>query len=170
MVLGSVKDRPVLHLRYSRSEMALETLGIAALAFCFVLLAINWSVLPDRIPSHFSFSGEVDGWSSKGTILIVPLVMLFLYCGLTALVRVPHYFNYPRAITPENAERQYRLARLLLFFVKTVIASIAAFVIWNLVENASAAHPHVDIIFLPIILGLLFGGIGTYLYAALRRR
>ncbi len=150
--------------------MALEAIGIAAFAFCAALLALNWSALPERVPSHFSFNGEVDGWSSRGTMLAVPLVMLLLYCGLTALARIPHYFNYPRAITPGNAERQYRLARLLIFFIKTVLATIAAFVIWNLVENATAAHPHVNIIFLPIILGLLFGGIGVYLYAALRRR
>lgn len=56
----------------------------------FVVLAIYWNDLPARVPSHWSFRGQIDGWATKTPgIFIVPLTAL----GMTALLRVLPWFD-----------------------------------------------------------------------------
>ncbi len=40
----------------------LETVLLAA---PFVVLAIYWNDLPARVPMHWNFRGQIDGWSSE---------------------------------------------------------------------------------------------------------
>ena len=35
-----------------------------------------WNQLPDKMPSHWGFSGQVDGWSSKPqAVFMMPCIM-----------------------------------------------------------------------------------------------
>ena len=47
-----------------------------------------WGQLPNQIPTHWGFSGEVDGWSSKAfAVFVLPLILLathWLCIGITA--------------------------------------------------------------------------------------
>lgn len=51
---------------------------------CLILLIITWILaiqafpsLPSTIPSHFNAKGEVNGYSSKATIFLLPAVGTF---------------------------------------------------------------------------------------------
>ncbi|MBA3649905.1 MAG: SdpI family protein [Chthoniobacterales bacterium] len=58
-------------------------LEIVLLSAPFLALAIYWNDLPARVPTHWDFRGEINGWMSKVPgILIVPLTAL----GITALL------------------------------------------------------------------------------------
>jgi len=57
--------------------------GLVAVAF--VASAVAYSNLPERIPIHWNFRGEVDGFGPRGTIFLIPFVMLFMM-GLMALL------------------------------------------------------------------------------------
>ncbi|SEB80090.1 Protein of unknown function [Nocardioides exalbidus] len=50
------------------------------------VVALAWSaaVLPERVPSHFDGSGRVDAWSSRGS-----LVLLWVVVGLVVVVGIP---------------------------------------------------------------------------------
>lgn len=39
-----------------------------------------WNYFPDQMPTHWNFSGEIDGWSSKG----------FAVFGTTGIILVTH--------------------------------------------------------------------------------
>ena len=56
----------------------------------FVVLAIYWNDLPARVPIHWNFRGQIDGWAAKTPgIFIIPLTAL----GVTALLRVLPWFD-----------------------------------------------------------------------------
>ena len=41
---------------------------------------IMWNKLPEKMPTHWGFSGEVDGWSDKPfAIFFIPLFMLAIH-------------------------------------------------------------------------------------------
>ena len=60
---------------------------VAALLLApFVVLAVFWNQLPERIPIHLNIRGEIDGWASKTTgLLVTPLIGL-LVVGLLYVV------------------------------------------------------------------------------------
>ena len=114
--------RPVVKLPRSRAENVVDGLTAIVLLAWFRVALWYWPGLPARVPMHFNAAGKVDGWGPRWTIWLLPAVGVVLAVFLTVLSRFPHTFNYPCAITPENAERQYRMARLLLGIVKLGVA------------------------------------------------
>ena len=65
-------------------------LEIILLAAPFVALSIYWNDLPARVPTHWDFRGQIDGWGAKTPgIFIIPLTAL----GLTALLRILPWFD-----------------------------------------------------------------------------
>ncbi len=68
----------------------LSWLEAILLAAPFIVLAIYWNELPDRVPTHWDFRGQVDGWSAKTPgLFLIPLIAL----GMTALLRVLPWFD-----------------------------------------------------------------------------
>lgn len=68
-----------------------KQLIISSIIILLPILAglLLWNRLPDTVPTHWGFSGEADGWSSKGfAVFVPPVIMLALhwFCHLiTAL-------------------------------------------------------------------------------------
>ena len=75
----------------------LDWLEIVLLAAPFLALAICWNDLPARVPTHWDFRGQVDGWSPKiPGICIAPVTAL----GITVLLRVLPSFDPRLRRTP----------------------------------------------------------------------
>ncbi|WP_287417447.1 DUF1648 domain-containing protein [Oceanithermus sp.] len=55
-----------------RAKIALMLLVSAALVW--LVAAPNNLTLPDTVPAHLNFAGEIDRWGSKIEVLILPLV------------------------------------------------------------------------------------------------
>ena len=137
----------------------------------FVLLVmLQWNRLPPQVPSHFGLSGEPDAWSSRSTILILPLIAAVIYVSLTLLTRIPHTYNYPWPITDANAEEQYRLSQRLLRIVKNIVVLLFGIVYVVTVRVAAGEAQGLTVWFLPLLLGSVAATIGWYLYAARRAR
>jgi len=65
------------------------------LAGTWLLALWGWSAAPDRIPSHWGLSGEVDGWSGRAILFLLPAVAIFIYLLTIALPRIdPSRANY----------------------------------------------------------------------------
>jgi len=93
---------------------AADTVAVLAIAASVQLVVRAWMDLPDRIPVHFGLNGQPDAWGGKGALAIGPIVSLASVLLLAIVNRSPHTFNYPVAVTPENAQRQYAIARELM--------------------------------------------------------
>jgi immunity protein, SdpI family len=107
----------------------LSWLEMILLAAPFVALAIYWNDLPARIPMHWNFRGQIDGWATKTPgIFIIPLTAL----GTTALLRVLPRFDPRLRRTPGDESRMpvvlpiVRIALLgllgAIFFVQIAVS------------------------------------------------
>lgn len=130
------------------------------LAFATPFVA-GWGPLPDRVPLHYRLDGTPDGWGAHVTIHLLFAVAAIVSAGLLALTRVPHHYNYPIAITAENAEEQYRLARRLLLLLANVIPALFLYAnlgTWRVATGLQSGLSPMFISFaVPAILTLVAG-------------
>jgi uncharacterized membrane protein len=105
---------------YSKPEIVLEILAAVGLLVTFIYILLKYSTLPATIPIHFNFDGAADSWGSKASILFLPAVSVFLYVLMTIAGFFPQYFNYAVKVTPENVERQFKIARAFMAVLKIV--------------------------------------------------
>ena len=108
-------------LKFTRFQKWIELLAIAVLFILFAFLVSNWSSIPARIPSHYDASGLIDGWGSKNSLLLLPLVCLVMYALLTVVSFFPKTWNVPVKLTDENRLRVYTVTRSLLCVLKAVL-------------------------------------------------
>lgn len=116
------ETRPALPIERPPWEVILTGAALLALVLQIALVGLVWRRLPDEVPMHFDFAGRPDRWGGRGTLLLLPLVTAALMGLLEVVGRFPRSFNYPWPITPENAARQYALARGLLVALRTILA------------------------------------------------
>lgn len=95
---------------------------------------------------------------------------LLLYTGLTLVARIPHHYNYPWAITPSNAERQYALARRLLLGLRAVMIWFFVLILWETARVARGDAEMLSPLFLLIFLGAIGSCMAWYFIAARRAR
>lgn len=62
----------------------LEGLCLAALAEGFLLPIALWGRIPDRIPGHYNAAGEIDRWTGKWELFLLPAFGVILYMMLSA--------------------------------------------------------------------------------------
>jgi uncharacterized BrkB/YihY/UPF0761 family membrane protein len=100
----------------------------------------------------------------------LPAVGIALYALLTMLARVPHRFNYPWIITPQNQERQFLLARRLVLTLRALIALLLVSLFLDATLVAQGKVRGLGWWFMPLGLSLIAAVIGLYFRAARRAR
>jgi uncharacterized membrane protein len=114
--------------KYSTSQVIIEASALVVLLYSFAYVITNWSTIPEQIPSHFNFYGQIDSWSSKNFIFFPVLVSLFLYLMLTVVSFFPSMWNMPVKITEENWERAYHYTRYMITILKLELVSVFAYI------------------------------------------
>jgi uncharacterized membrane protein len=154
----------------SARDYLCEAAGIAGLLVLAGVVGSAWPDLPASVPSHFGPDGLPDAFGPRGTILILPAAGLGLYLLLTVISRFPHTFNFPWPVTPENAERQYRIARAALCALKGQTLWLFVYISWRTVSVARGEAGGLGIWFLPVFLALMAITTACFFWRSYRMR
>lgn len=122
---------------------------LVLIAGLFVVAAVAWPVVPDRIPVHWNFAGNVDRYGGKFEgVLAVPLMAAAMYVLMLFLPRIdPSRANY------DNFRKAYGLIRFSL------LAVLAA--VYGCILLVAIGRP-VDInLLVPLFVGVLFCVLGN---------
>ncbi len=164
------QERPQLALQRSAAEWTLEALAAVGLVCCLAYAGVSYAALPAQIPVHFGVDGQVDRVGSKAELWLLPPIAAGVYTILSVVALFPQRFNYPVAITAENAARQYRIARLLLIALKAEITWLFVAVLWAIVQAAGRASIGPELWVVPVFIVLILGTVAAGLLAAIRAR
>jgi uncharacterized membrane protein len=149
----------------------LEAISLGALV---VLFWITWRVLsvparlPDRIPTHFDFAGQANGWSSPATLWLLPAVAVGIYLLMTVMVRFPATFNYPVPVTDENRSRLEALSIRLVAWMKAEILCLFAWIQWMIVAAARQGHNSMSPVLVPVFIVAILATAGWHSLAMRR--
>jgi uncharacterized membrane protein len=161
-------SRPKINLKTTGIDWILEAIALMGVLVTWLLAISNYSALPDTLPRHFNLEGQPDGFGSKSILFILPIVIIAVYAILTVAARFPHSFNYPYAITEENAERQYKNSTLMLRVLKVITVGMFLYLTLATILNGLGYMQGLGPWFVPVTLLSLLGTVGIYLYKGYR--
>ena len=147
---------PEIKIKKTTTDTLIEAIGWLTLVVLWSLAIFSYAGLPDIIPIHFKYSGQPDNYGSKNLIFILPILGTILFVGMTVLNKYPHMYNYPGAITIENAQKQYTRATRMIRYLKVAIILIFTVLVVFIQKTATGKTEGLDARFLPVTVGLLF--------------
>ena len=120
------------------SDRLLELVAAAWATFNLVLTGIMYGKAADKVPSHFNFSGEADGWSDKSEYWIIAGVMLVAMLISAAAAYNRKMVNLPIRLKPAVFYRQIgligRMCRVLTLVIgvlwTVIILAMSPDVVW----------------------------------------
>lgn len=115
-----------MKLKNSKMDIAMEIICFAALVGMTAFLVSEWSGMPEKIPMHYDWAGNIDRWGKKSELLFLPIMTWGLYAFITFLEQIPQIWNTGVTVTEENKVRVYRVLKymiktLKLFFVLSFV-------------------------------------------------
>lgn len=130
------QQRPKLKIPKTKSEWVRDIIGYFSFFAAIIFLLIVWRDLPDQVPAHFNFKGEVDRYGAKFELLILPGISLFLLVLMQTFEKYPEMHNYPERLNESNAEQFYLNSRKMVNQLKNISLILFALIMF---ESASIA-------------------------------
>ncbi len=132
----------------TRWKSELPLLLIVALPF--VYLASIWGALPEEVPIHWNVAGEVDGYGSKSSLLLLPFLLPVL--TYVVLLVVP-------SIDPKKTiHKMGNKYGQIKFAMTTLMSGLACFFIYQ-AQSTEAMNTN----FIFVIIGVLLLVVGNYM-------
>lgn len=154
---------PPFRPELTSTDRLLEMMALLIIAALWLMVVFSYQILPETIPIHFNIKGEVDGYGSRLTLIIIPLFATLLIPGMLWLSRYPHIFNYPTKITPENKTAQYRLAARFIRIMAVGLGVVFLHIVWMIIHSAETRQDTSSWLIILPILAISFFPLFIYL-------
>lgn len=132
-------------IRKNKGKLILSSLVILLPMVMGLLL---WDKLPEKITTHWGIQGQSDGWSGRGFLLAIPLLLLALHwLGILFTVK-----------DPKNADQHPKAFNLVIWIVPALSIMMMGFVYFTALGNVFSALRLMQLVF-----GLMFLILGNYM-------
>jgi uncharacterized membrane protein len=128
-----------------KKEMPILTI----IALPIFYLMYIWKSLPDKVPTHFNSSGEIDAWGDKSfLILMVLLLPVFTYVLMLVI---------PKIDPNKRLEIMGGKYNQLKFILVSFMSILVLFIIY-ISKNQTLSSPSIIL----VLIGILFFALGNY--------
>ena len=110
-----------IEIRKNALDVIETIVSLLCIVGVVVYLLLAWGSIPDRIPGHYNALGEVDHWSGKSSLIVLPIISWLIFGFITLVERYPQIWNTGITVTEQNRERVYRLLKNLIALVKMFV-------------------------------------------------
>ncbi|WP_292008326.1 DUF1648 domain-containing protein [Chryseobacterium sp.] len=143
----------------------LLSINILLLISLWIFTGTHYSGLPDTIPTHFDFHGEVDGQGHKRMIWFLPAIATFIFLLFVSLSRMP---NSPMLNVPKEFRKKEPLGIMLFSMLIPLQLLLGSIVM----ESISVAQNKKDGLsnFSFVLVGMLFVVIGINIFIMYRKK
>ena len=120
-------DLPKIDIKLTKNQQRQIAIGWIMIVINFIIIGIFYTDLPDSIPAHFNYKGDVNGYGHKDSIWTLPNIMALTYTLLFLIIKKvkPWNMNYPVKVTENNAPRIYKISLQMLIYMNLLISIIA---------------------------------------------
>ena len=145
-------NRPRIKVSFETVDIIIEFISVTLLILMWSYCITNFNELPDTIATHFNAAGEPDGFGSKHTVWIIPIIATVMYIGLFILNKYPHIHNYMVNITEENALKNYKFSTRVTRIVNFLCVVLMAYITYIIVESAFGRPFNFATWFVPVVI------------------
>ena len=146
-------------------DKIMMVLSVLILLSATLFVIMNWGEMPEQIPSHYNFKGEVDDYGGKG-ILVFTLVMGWVMLLTFWIVGMfPKYWNTGVERTPANAAAVNRIIRDMMSVMQLSLAAMFSYM-----SVTPALGVNMGRWFTPVFLLAIFGTIIVTVVRLIRNR
>ena len=124
-----------MKIKNSLADIIMEVLGLVMLIGTPLYLVIRWPSIPDKLPMHYNFAGEIDRWGGKGEILFLVVMVWILYLMISLVEHFPSVWNTGVQVTLENRMRVYRTLKYMVKTLKLAMTLVFTFLIFKTVAG-----------------------------------
>ena len=144
------------------SDRILELVAAAMAVLLLILTGVLYSQAPETVPTHFSFSGEADGWEGKVFYWILAGIMLvgMIICASAAYNR--KLVNLPIRLKPEVFYRQIGLISRMCRIMTVVLGFIWLAVLLAMSASFIGVSEGVAVALIPFSVMLMLGVVFFY--------
>lgn len=143
-----------MKLKNNLADKIMEAICLVLMIGIALYLILFWSRIPDKIPMHYDWGGNIDRWGNKGEIIIIPIMTWIMYLFLTGIEMLPKLWNTGVTVTAENAARVYRVLKYLMKTMKLIVVVDFSFMTINTLVGQNMPGW-----FTPVFLFLTFGNL-----------
>ncbi|MBF8458048.1 SdpI family protein [Kaistella sp. G5-32] len=122
---------------------------IAIVLLPFVYIALIWNKLPEKIPVHWNFEGEIDRYGEKIEILLIPILLPLLIYVIFLVI--------PKIDPKKKLNNMGNKLQTLKFLLTTLMSGLALFIIYSS-QSKTSASPNIIFLF----IGVLYVVLGNY--------
>lgn len=111
--------RPIVKIKPSIGDKIVEILGL------MIVVSMVWFSLT----MYGRFSKIIPNDTNISMLIIVPIIGVILYIGLSVLQKFPHVLNYAVEVNDDNYIKLYSRAVKVIRYAKIVLVLTFAFII-----------------------------------------
>jgi uncharacterized membrane protein len=146
-----------------------EILAASALAFTTIIVVLNYSSLPQQIPTHFDSANIANGWSDKSFLWILVAFAAFLYI-VPSLIRFIPKNSISMPVRPEQREAALPFLFAMSDWIKAEISCLFAFIQYSMIDDAKGYGKSLTALFIPMIFCVDFVVLATVVYYIARMK
>lgn len=116
----------------------------------FIYLAYIWNSLPETVPTHWNYKGEIDAWGKKSSLILIMFLLPVLTYVLFSIIP----FIDPKKKIQAMENKYHNLKFMMTLFM----SALAIFILYS-VKEQSITNPA----FIILAIGLLYIILGNYM-------
>ena len=151
-----------MKLKNNKIDWIIEIMCLTLLIGLTAYLIFHWGSIPDKIPAHYDWEGNIDRWGNKSDLIFLPMMSWFLYLLITGLQQVPLVWNTGVKITEENEERVYRTLKYMLETLKPIVVADLTYITVNSLMGKSLSGWFTMIVLVAVFGDLIFWIVRLY--------
>ena len=91
-----------MKIKPTAADVIMEILSLVLMIGVSLYIFIRWSSIPDKIPMHYNFAGEIDRWGEKGELLFLIAIAWGIWLLITVTERFPKFWNTGVEVTEKR--------------------------------------------------------------------
>ena len=151
-----------MKLKNNKIDWIIEIMCLTLLIGLTAYLIFHWGSIPDKIPAHYDWEGNIDRWGNKLDLIFLPMMSWFLYLLITGLQQVPLVWNTGVKITEENEERVYRTLKYMLETLKLIVVADLTYITVHSLMGKSLSGWFTMIVLVAVFGDLIFWIVRLY--------
>ena len=144
-----------MKMAFTQKQRMIEGLTVFTLIAISIYVAVMWGKIPQEVATSFGIAGKIGGIDGAKTSILWKLAISYgIYIVFTMIFLNPSLWGIGDIKNKKKQQQAFLLAGDLFVFLKLVLVSIMAYIIFCIINNVDLGFIFIPMsAFLPLAIG-----------------